>query len=67
MRVRFPGLMGIPPEFARMREIIEDLLPAQLGIEYVFRWCTWQETEAYGLTWDDLGQMSWDGWRTYRE
>ena len=67
VRVRFPGLMGMPPEFARMREIIEDLLPAQLGIEYVFRWCTWQETETYGLTWGDLGQMSWDEWRTYRE
>ena len=67
VRVRFPGLMGIPPEFARMRGIIEDLLPAQLGIEYVFRWCTWAETEAYGLTWGDLGKMSWDEWRTYRE
>lgn len=67
VRVRFPGLMGMPPEFARMREIIEDLLPAQLGIEYALRWCTWQETEEYGLTWGQLDAMTWDAWRTYRE
>lgn len=67
VRIRFPGVMGEPPGFAQIRGIIEDLLPAQLGIEYALRWCTWQETEQYALTWGQLNAMTWDAWRTYRE
>ena len=67
VRVRFPGVMGVPDGFAQMKVIIEDILPCQLGIEYWFRYCTWRETEAYGLTWGDLNQMSWYEWETYCE
>ena len=66
VRVRFPEIMGVPPRFAEMQVIIEDLLPAQIGIEYFFRWCTWGETMAYGLTWGGLNAMTWNEWRTYR-
>ena len=52
---------------AQMKIIIEDILPCQLGITYWFRYCTWQETEGYGLTWGDLDAMTWHGWETYHE
>ena len=52
---------------AQMKIIIEDILPCQLGIIYWFRYCTWQETEGYGLTWGDLDAMTWHGWETYHE
>lgn len=65
--IRFPGVMGIPEGFARIREIVERILPCQLGIEYYFHWCTWEDTERYGLTWNQLSQMSWDDWRVYCE
>ncbi|MCQ2420657.1 MAG: DUF2313 domain-containing protein [Clostridia bacterium] len=66
VKVSFPQVMGVPEGFAQMRIIIEDILPCQLEIDYFFRYCTWAETAQYGLTWGDLGQMSWDAWRHYR-
>ena len=67
IRVRFPHIMGIPEDFAPMRAILEDILPAHAGIEYAFRWCTWAETEGYGLLWRDLSAMRWHDWRVYHE
>ena len=67
VKVWFPGVMGIPDGFSQMKIIIEDILPCQLGITYWFRYCTWQETEDYGLTWGGLNAMTWHGWETYHE
>ena len=67
VKVWFPGVMGIPEGFSQMKIIIEDILPCQLGITYWFRYCTWQETEDYGLTWGDLDAMTWHAWETYHE
>ena len=67
VKVWFPGVMGVPDGFSQMRVIIEDILPCQLGITYWFRYCTWRETERYGLTWADLGAMTWYEWETYCE
>ena len=43
--VSFPDIPGIPKGFKEIREIIEDILPAHLGIEYVFWYITWEELE----------------------
>lgn len=67
IRVRFPHIMGVPEAFEAMRAILEDVLPAHAGIEYVFRWCTWGETQTYGLLWRDLNAMRWHDWRVYHE
>lgn len=67
VKVWFPGVMGIPDGFAEMKIIIEDILPCQLDIFYDFRYCTWQETEKYGLRWADLGSMTWMQWMLYHE
>ena len=67
VRVWFPGVMGVPEGFSWMRAVIEDILPCQLGIFYWFRYCTWQETEQYQLTWGALNAMSWTAWMLYHE
>ena len=67
VKVWFPGVMGIPDGFSQMKIIIEDILPCQLGITYWFRYCTWQETEQYRLTWGALNAMSWTAWMLYHE
>lgn len=67
VRVSFPGTMGVPEGFDRMQIVIEDILPCQLGIEYWFRYCTWGETERYGLRWKDLNEMTWLTWMEYTE
>lgn len=63
--VSFPGIMGEPEGFAQARAVIEDILPCQLEITYVFRYCTWGETMAYGLRWADVAAMTWRDWRHY--
>ena len=67
VKVWFPGVMGIPDGFAEAKIIIEDILPCQMGITYWFRYCTWQETQDYGLTWADVNAMTWHEWETYHE
>ena len=61
------AVMGVPEGFSWMRAVIEDILPCQLGIFYWFRYCTWQETEQYRLTWGALNAMSWTAWMLYHE
>lgn len=67
VQVRFPAVMGVPEGFLQMQHIIEDILPCQLDIAYYFRYCTWQETQRYGLRWENLGTMSWMDWMLYHE
>ena len=67
VKVWFPGVMGVPEGFSWKRAVIEVILPCQLGIFYWFRYCTWQETEQYRLTWGALNAMSWTAWMLYHE
>ena len=65
--VAFPDVPGIPEGFAELREIIERILPAHLGVEYDFwyvtwgeledRFATWGDIEAVGPTWEELEKM----------
>lgn len=52
--VAFPGVPGIPEGFAQLREIIERILPAHLGVEYDFWYVTWRELEERFATWGDI-------------
>ena len=68
--VSFPDVPGIPEGFEEMRAIIESILPAHLGIEYVFwyitwavmeeRFDTWGDIEALDLTWEELEKPVWE-------
>ena len=51
VRVIFPQVAGVPPEFDQIQGIILDILPLRLEVEFYFRYQTWAECEAYGWTW----------------
>lgn len=51
LRVIFPEVSGVPPEFREIEEIILDILPCHLEVEFYFRYLTWQECENMQLTW----------------
>lgn len=51
LRVVFPEVAGIPAEFEQIRQIILDILPCHLEVEFYFRYLTWAECERAGLTW----------------
>lgn len=59
--VRFPGVRGIPRNFERVRENVEDILPAHLDIQYRFWYRTWGELNSYGLTWGTVEErgLTW--------
>ena len=62
VEVRFPDVPGIPDGFEEMRQIIEDILPCHLEIEYVFWYVTWERMEALFDTWGDIeaGDYTWE-------
>lgn len=51
LRIIFPGAGGVPAEFEQIREIILDILPCHLEVEFYFRYLTWEECERAGYTW----------------
>ena len=63
VEICFPDVPGIPDGFEELREIIESILPAHLGVEYVYwyitwalmeqKFATWGEIEALGPTWEE--------------
>ena len=60
---------GVPCTVEETGEVnrVKVWFPCQLGIFYWFRYCTWQETEQYRLTWGALNAMSWTAWMLYHE
>ena len=58
--VSFPGTPGVPEDFEGLKKNIEEILPAHLGIEYVFAFLLWQTLESRGWTWGDVESMSWE-------
>ena len=51
VRVVFPGTVGVPAEFGQIEKIVLDILPCHLGVEFYFRFLTWEECEEAGFTW----------------
>lgn len=51
LRVIFPGIGGVPPGFDEIQQIVLDILPCHLEVEFYFRYMTWEECEAAGYTW----------------
>ena len=67
--VSFPGVAGEPKEFQKLKKIIEDILPAHLGIEYDFWFLTWQELEDNFPSWQSIEdlELSWTRLETFVE
>lgn len=60
VRVSFPGTAGRPADFERLKANIEAILPAHIGLEYIFRFLSWKQLESFGWKFRDLEAMTWD-------
>ena len=62
VRVVFPGTVGVPAEFEQIEKIVLDILPCHLGVEFYFRFLTWEECERVGFTWVivDIQGYDWE-------
>lgn len=56
--VSFPGVMGQPQGLDRIKLIVEDILPCQVGVRYNFAFYTWANTRE--LTWSQSLSYTWD-------
>ena len=67
--VSFPGVAGEPKNFEELKKIIEDILPAHLGIEYDFWYLTWVELEGNFHSWQEIEdpKLSWAQLETFVE
>lgn len=65
LRVIFPGVGGVPAEFDQIREIILDILPCHLEVEFYFRYLTWEECEEAGYTWTEVeaAEHTWESFQ----
>lgn len=66
LRVRFPGTVGEPEEFARVRSVILDILPCHLAVEFYLDYLTWRQCEAAGHTWGTVEQAG-HTWKSFEE
>ena len=61
VEVRFPDVPGIPDGFQQLKQIIEEILPCHLRVDYVYWYITWGELEERFPTWGDIeaGGYTW--------
>ena len=67
--VSVPGVAGEPDGFQELKRIIEDILPAHLGIGYDFWYLTWMELEGQFPSWKSIEdrELSWTKLETFVE
>jgi len=60
--ITFIGTRGIPPNEPDMRQVLREIIPAHLELEFRYTYLTWDELDAADLTWDELEalNMTWD-------
>lgn len=65
LRVIFPEVAGEPEDFGQIQKIILDILPCHLGVEFYFRYLTWQECEDAGYTWAQIeaAEHTWESFQ----
>ena len=60
VEVSFPGVMGVPNRFERLKHNIEQILPAHVAVEYMIHYLTWADLERLGWTFGALSTKTWD-------
>lgn len=51
VRVIFPDVVGVPEGIDQIKEIVLDILPTHLDVEFYFRFLTWAECHAHQYSW----------------
>ncbi len=62
VRVTFPQVAGEPEDFERIRDIILEIMPCHLAVDFYFRFLTWEECEAAEWTWSGIeaAEHTWE-------
>lgn len=60
--IKFTDKKGIPPNLQDLKDVIEELKPAHLGVVYEFSFTTWGEVKK--LTWGQVKTGTWEELKT---
>lgn len=60
--IKFVGTKGVPPNLDNLKETIEEIKPAHLGVDYKFTYTTWSELKQ--LNWEALKLSTWQEVKT---
>ena len=60
VRVEFPETAGVPQDFEQIEKIILDILPCHLGVEFFFRYLTWEACAKAAYTWELVEDRDYD-------
>lgn len=61
--IKFVGMIGIPDNMEGLKQAIDIIIPAHLGITYTFIYNTWEVVN--DQTWNTSSSFTWDGLRTW--
>lgn len=68
-KIKFTSASGIPPNFDKFKQWLEDIKPAHLGVEYEFDYMTFDEFDGYNKTWNqwEVLNLTWAEFELYKE
>lgn len=56
--IKFIGTKGIPSNMQGLKNVLNEIKPAHLGIEYTYTYTVWKDVKQF--TWGALKQKTWD-------
>jgi hypothetical protein len=68
IKITFVDIVGIPNNIQDFYDVMEEIKPAGLAINYFFRWLQWNELDAYAMHWDEIDSlaMTWDQFEAWK-
>lgn len=58
IKLTYVSKKGRPKNEAAFKQIIQDIIPAHLALEYFYKYTIWNDLE--GKTWNDIAALTWD-------
>lgn len=59
IRIIFPDVAGVPEGFDQIYDIIMDIIPCHLDVEFYFRFLTWADCDTHRYTWTVIHARSY--------
>lgn len=68
IKVTFVGKLGIPPNLDDIKNVLRDIIPAHLAIQFEFTYMSWSDLTSYALTWADVDELAltWEAFEKYK-
>jgi hypothetical protein len=67
--ITFIGTRGIPSNISDTQQALRDIIPAHLGIDFIFTYLAFDELDSYAFSWNTLDgkALTWNAFETYRQ